>query len=129
MDISDLKILIAEDNRMNILLMRKLLAKWNISPDFSANGSEAVEAFKVKDYDLILMDIHMPIMDGYEASTIIRNFTDKEKATVPIIALTASVAMDVRNKITNAGIDDFVSKPFSPEELKAKLEQIALQKA
>ena len=129
MDISELKILIAEDNQMNILLMRKLLAKWNISPDFAANGSEAVEAFKIKDYDLILMDIHMPVMDGYEASIIIRNFTDKEKATVPIIALTASVAMDVRNKITDAGINDFVSKPFSPDELKAKLEQIALQKA
>lgn len=129
MDISDLKILIAEDNQMNILLMRKLLAKWNISPDFAENGSEAVEAFKIKDYDLILMDIHMPIMDGYEASTIIRNFTDKEKATIPIIALTASVAMDVRNKIADAGINDFIPKPFSPDELKSKLEQIAFQKA
>jgi len=129
MDISDLKILIAEDNQMNILLMRKLLAKWNITPDFAANGSEAVEAFKIKDYDLILMDIHMPIMDGYEASSIIRNFTDSQKAAVPIIALTASVAMDVRNKIAEAGINDFIPKPFSPDELKSKLEQIAFQKA
>lgn len=128
MDISNLKILIAEDNQMNTLLMRKLLAKWNIIPDFAVNGSEAIEAFKTKDYDLILMDIHMPIMDGYEASSIIRNYTDNQKAAVPIIALTASVAMDVRNKIADAGINDFISKPFSTEELKGKLEQIALLK-
>lgn len=128
MDISNLKVLIAEDNQMNILLMRKLLAKWNITPDFAGNGSEAVEAFKANDYDLILMDIHMPIMDGYEASTIIRNFNDDIKSKVPIIALTASVALDVRNKITSAGINDYVSKPFNPEELRAKLESISAVK-
>lgn len=128
MDISNLKILIAEDNQMNILLMRKLLAKWNIKPDFAANGSEAVAAFKVNNYDLILMDIHMPIMDGYEASKMIRSETDDVKAKIPIIALTASVALDVRNKINQAGINDFVSKPFNPDELRGKLEAIASEK-
>ena len=129
MDISSLKVLIAEDNQMNTLLMRKLLAKWNITPDFAGNGSDAVEAFKTNDYDLILMDIHMPIMDGYEASSIIRNYSDNVKSNVPIIALTASVALDVRNKIAEAGINDYVSKPFSPEELRGKLEEIALHKS
>jgi signal transduction histidine kinase/ActR/RegA family two-component response regulator len=128
MDISNLKILIAEDNQMNILLMRKLLAKWNIKPDFAANGSEAVAAFKINNYDLILMDIHMPIMDGYEASKMIRSETDDVKAKIPIIALTASVALDVRNKINQAGINDFVSKPFNPDELRGKLEAIASEK-
>ncbi|RZL50556.1 MAG: response regulator [Pedobacter sp.] len=128
MDISDLNILVAEDNQMNILLMRKLLAKWNIKPDFAANGAEAVDAFKVKNYDLILMDIHMPTMDGYEATSIIRGDADHIKSQIPIIALTASVALDVRNKITEAGINDFVSKPFNPEELRNKLEDIAVKK-
>ncbi len=128
MDISNLNILVAEDNQMNILLMRKLLAKWDIKPDFAANGSEAVEAFKAKNYDLILMDIHMPLMDGYEATAIIRADENKNKAEVPIIALTASVALDVRNKIAEAGINDFVSKPFNPEELRGKLEEIASRK-
>jgi signal transduction histidine kinase len=73
MNLSDLKILIAEDNLMNILLMRKLLSKWDITPDFAENGSEAIAAFEVKDYDVILMDIHMPIMDGYETTKIIRS--------------------------------------------------------
>lgn len=129
MDISSLKILIAEDNQMNTLLMRKLLAKWNISPDFAANGAEAVAAFETQHYDLILMDIHMPVMDGYEAAHLIRNHSDPAKSTVPIIALTASIALDVRNKLDEAGMNDYISKPFNTEELKNKLEAIALQKS
>ncbi|RYG15002.1 MAG: response regulator, partial [Chitinophagaceae bacterium] len=124
-DISGLKVLIAEDDQMNILLMRKLLAKWNLKPDFVNNGLEAVEYCKTNSYDLILMDIHMPKMDGYEATTIIRALDDKTKSEIPIIALTASVALDVRNKITEVGISDFISKPFKPTELRAKLEAIA----
>lgn len=127
-DISKLKILIAEDDQMNILLMRKLLAKWELSPDFVNNGLEAVEACKANTYDLILMDIHMPKMDGYEATTIIRSLDDKAKAELPIIALTASVALDVRHKILEVGITDFISKPFKPNELRAKLEAIANNK-
>jgi len=128
MDISALKILVAEDNQMNTLLMRKLLAKWNIVPDFATNGSTAVDAFKNNRYDLILMDIHMPVMDGYEAAQQIRGYHDKAKAQVQIIALTASLAADVRARITDAGINDFVSKPFDPAELRVKLEEIALLK-
>ncbi|MCY1246560.1 Response regulator receiver domain protein [compost metagenome] len=71
----------------------------------------------------------MPIMDGYEASSIIRNYDDHAKSTVPIIALTASVALDVRNKIANVGINDYVPKPFNPEELRGKLEEIASHKS
>ncbi|TCC86676.1 response regulator [Pedobacter frigiditerrae] len=128
MDISNLKILVAEDNPMNTLLMKKLLAKWDIKPDFAANGAEAVDAAKAKGYDLILMDIYMPIMDGYEATAIIRADEDKDKAQVPVIALTASVALDVRNKIAEAGINDFISKPFNQDELREKLEEIASRK-
>ncbi|RYF20945.1 MAG: response regulator, partial [Flavobacteriales bacterium] len=128
-DISMLKILIAEDDQMNILLMRKLLAKWNLQADYVNNGLDAVEAFKNKIYDLILMDIHMPKMDGYEATKIIRKLEDKTKALLPIIALTASVAVDVKNKIDEVGISDFISKPFKPNELRAKLEVIASKTA
>ncbi|RZJ75047.1 MAG: response regulator [Flavobacterium sp.] len=125
MNISNLSILVAEDNPMNTLLMKKLLAKWEITPDFAANGEEAVNFFSANHYDLILMDIHMPIMDGFEATTMIRNYSDELKAQTPIIALTASVALDAREKISQAGINDFVSKPFNPDELKEKLEEIA----
>ena len=125
MNISKLSILVAEDNPMNTLLMKKLLAKWEITPDFAANGDEAVQLFKINKYDLILMDIHMPILDGFEATAMIRNDTDQLKAQIPIIALTASVALDAREKISQAGINDFVSKPFNPDELRGKLEDIA----
>lgn len=125
MDISNLSILVAEDNPMNTLLMKKLLAKWNIIPDFSVNGLEAIEAFNNKDYNLILMDLHMPLMDGFEATAEIRRHPNQEKANTPIIALTASLDLDSTEKITYAGINDFVSKPFNTDELKQKLEEIA----
>ncbi|TKB97254.1 response regulator [Pedobacter cryotolerans] len=125
MNISSLSILVAEDNPMNTLLMKKLLAKWDITPDFAANGEDAVKLFSTNNYDLILMDIHMPILDGFEATALIRNDANQLKAKTPIIALTASVALDAREKIAQAGINDFVSKPFNPDELKEKLEEIA----
>lgn len=127
-DISNLKILIAEDNEMNTLVIKKLLHTWKITPHFAANGAEAVTAIESNDFDLILMDIHMPIMDGYEAALKIRALNHEKKAKVNIIALTASVALDVRNKVTDAGIDDFMSKPFNTAELRRKLEEVIIKK-
>jgi signal transduction histidine kinase/CheY-like chemotaxis protein len=119
-NISSLSILVAEDNAMNILLMKKLFSSWNIKADFAENGQVALEMAEIKFYDVILMDIHMPVMDGYEASKrILRFYEGKNKPA--LIALTASVANDVIQKIDNAGIDDYISKPFNPNELKDKL--------
>ncbi len=128
-DISNLSILIAEDNEMNTLVIKKLLATWKITPYFAVNGAEAVAAFENNYFDLVLMDIHMPIMDGYEAAMKIRALKDEKKAKVAIIALTASVAIDVRNKVTAVGIDDFMSKPFNAAELRRKLEEVIIRKA
>ncbi|MEJ5994507.1 ATP-binding protein [Pedobacter sp. Du54] len=127
-DISTLRILIAEDNEMNTLVMKKLLTNWKINPHFAINGAEALSAFENNDFDVVLMDIHMPIMDGYEAAMSIRRFKDPKKAKVTIIALTASVALDVRNKVAAAGIDDFMSKPFNTSELRRKLEEVIIKK-
>ena len=120
-DISWLNILVAEDNAMNILLMKKLLASWDIKADFALNGLEAYEMAKEKFYDIILMDIHMPVMDGYESSKKIISFYEDKPEAPYIIALTASVANDIYNKIKLAGLNDYVSKPFNPTELKNKL--------
>lgn len=120
-DITWLNILVAEDNAMNVMLMKKLLASWDVKADFALNGLEAYEMAKEKFYDIILMDIHMPVMDGYESSKMIISFY-KDKPEVPyIIALTASVANDIYNKIKFAGLNDYVLKPFNPTELKNKL--------
>ncbi|HEY1063478.1 MAG TPA: ATP-binding protein [Daejeonella sp.] len=120
-DISWLNILVAEDNAMNILLMKKLLASWDIKADFALDGLEAYEMARGKFYDIILMDIHMPVMDGYESSKMIISFYEDKPEAPYIIALTASVANDIYNKIKLAGLDDYVSKPFNPTELKNKL--------
>lgn len=120
-DITLLNILVAEDNAMNILLMKKLFSSWNVKADFALNGLEALEMAKEKFYDIILMDIHMPIMDGYESAKNIIAFYEDKPNSPWLIALTASVATDIQNKIKQAGLHDYVSKPFNPKELKSKL--------
>jgi signal transduction histidine kinase/CheY-like chemotaxis protein len=123
-DISELKILLAEDNMMNILFMEKLLGRWGITPDVAANGLEVLELMAQNYYDLILMDIQMPEMNGYEATIKIRELPDPVKAGIYIIALTASVSDDVHAKVLEAGMNDTLSKPFKPEQLYEKLQHV-----
>ncbi len=127
-DLSDLRILVAEDNSLNVLLMRKLFQSWGITADFVMNGSEALEKATESSFDVILMDIHMPVMDGYEASRQILNFYENREDKPWIIALTASVANDIHNKVTSAGLNDYISKPFNPVELKSRLGALSGQK-
>ena len=81
------------------------------------NGKIAVDKVIVEDFDVILMDLQMPEMDGYEAAKAIRSLPDIFKRSIPIIALTADVMLDVREKIISAGMDKFLTKPFQPDEL------------
>lgn len=123
-DVSELKILLAEDNMMNILYMEKLLSRWGITLDVAANGLEVMELITHHHYDLILMDIQMPEMNGYEATKMIRALPDPLKAGVYIIALTASISEDVHAKVVEAGMNDTLSKPFKPEQLHEKLQHV-----
>ncbi len=82
------------------------------------NGKLAVEAVKHENFDIVLMDIMMPIMDGYEASSNIRNLDDTIKKNIPIVALTAVVTGSVVEACSSAGIDRYLSKPFESEELR-----------
>ena len=120
-DLAGLKILIAEDNAMNRILLTKVLSKWNCSFTFALNGQEAVEKVVNKDFDLILMDLHMPVMDGYKASAAIRALEDPIQSAIPIIALTASVSANLSEKIKVCGMDGFVLKPFKLDDLFDKL--------
>ncbi|SEM93273.1 Signal transduction histidine kinase [bacterium A37T11] len=108
-----MRILVVEDNEISTILMRKLLDMWKAEAHFAENGLIALNKVKDTAFDIILMDIHMPVMDGFEASRAMRN----HGINTPIIALTASVAVDTQNKITKAGIDAYVIKPFKPNEL------------
>ncbi len=115
------KILIAEDNKVNTKVLLLLLAQYKFACDTVETGREAVEAAKRTHYNLILMDVHMPKMDGLEATQIIRQ---QEKATgghVPIIAVTALSSEDDKQKCLNAGMDDHISKPIDRDILYVKV--------
>ena len=108
------KILVAEDNIMNQHLIKHLLKTWGFEFDLVFNGIQAVEALKKQKYDLILMDIQMPEMDGHSATKVIRN---ELKSNVPIIAMTAHAMAGERQKCINNGMNDYISKPIQEEAL------------
>jgi CheY-like chemotaxis protein len=111
------RILMAEDNAINQRVGQLMLRKAGFDIDLVADGSEAVEAHKTLAYDVILMDCQMPIMDGFEASRLIRSMP---RHTQPvIIAVTANALVGERERCLNAGMDDYLSKPFLAEQLVA----------
>ncbi|EDM34956.1 sensory box histidine kinase/response regulator [Pedobacter sp. BAL39] len=120
-DLSKLRILLAEDHAMNIFFMRQLFKQWHIQADIVENGMEVINLLKEKNYDLLLLDLHMPVMDGWETVKNIREMNDPEKAEIYIIALTGSVSADIQERIVDAGMNDYLSKPFQMDDLKLKL--------
>ena len=123
-DLKGLKLLIVEDNPINVLLLEKLLSKWEIETVVAHNGQEALDKLLTRTFDGILMDIHMPVMDGYTATIAIRALSDPIKAGIPIIAITASVSNQLYAKITDVGMQDYINKPFQPNQLGKKLNQV-----
>ena len=119
-----LKMLIAEDNPVNVLLMKKLLSKWNIVPVIANNGQHVIEIAREGNFDIILMDLQMPIMNGFDAAMEIRKLPEAKKANTPIIALTAAALYDIEEQVLNAGMNDYVSKPFKPDELMEKIQNL-----
>jgi len=122
----NIKVLIAEDNPVNVLVIKKLLATRNITPVVVGNGLSAVKMLQENKFDLILMDLYMPDMDGFTAVRIIREMENTEKSQVPIIALTASVSEDVKMKVKESGMNDYLSKPFNPQVLFEKMEKLLM---
>ncbi|WP_257666659.1 ATP-binding protein [Parapedobacter tibetensis] len=119
-----LRILLAEDNPMSIVFMQKLLFKWQVSPDIAKNGQEVIDKLEQRVYDVVLMDLHMPVMNGIDATKYIRTMDDPNKSHVYILALTASVSDDIITGITQLGFDDYLGKPFRPNDLHHKLENV-----
>ncbi len=106
-----LKLLLVEDHDINIFVATSILAQWNIKPDLAHNGKEAIKALKQQKYDVVLMDIQMPVMGGIEATKIIRKDL---KLDVPIVALTANAIKTDVEKYLAVGMNDYISKPFEP---------------
>ncbi len=122
-NLKDVHILLVEDNDINQKIATKFLTKWGARLDYALNGKEAIKMASQGRYDIILMDLQMPEMDGYEAATLIRQMDDPYYQQVPIVALTASAMTDVREKVFSIGMTDFISKPFNPYELQNKIRQ------
>ena len=113
-------ILLVEDNVINAKVATIILQRLGHNVDTANNGREAVTAYSSGDYDLILMDMQMPVMDGLEATRQIRQLEDNEKWT-PIIALTANALKDDVERCVAAGMDAHLGKPINLEELQAVL--------
>jgi len=138
------RVLMAEDNQFNQKLALILLKKIGISPDVVCNGKEAVEAVRNKKYDLVLMDIQMPEMDGIEATKRIRNYESEirnenlkvknqkkisdSRLSIPIIAMTANATTQDREKCFAAGMNNYLSKPVQPEELFNAVKRVLSEK-
>ncbi|MGA7416253.1 MAG: response regulator [Bryobacteraceae bacterium] len=116
------RVLLVEDNATNLLLARRVLEKAGYWVEVAVNGREGVEAAKHQRFDVILMDVQMPVLDGCAASREIRRFPGWA-GRVPIIALTASVYSEDSRRCFEAGMDDFVGKPFRAGELAKKCQQ------
>ena len=122
-DIRGAKVLLAEDNKINQIVASELLDMLNVQVTIANNGMEAVEAVKKEDFDLILMDIQMPEMDGLTAVQVIRTMGKPGVDKLPILAMTANALDTDYQKSLEAGMDDHLTKPIDPEKLRIALEK------
>jgi PAS domain S-box-containing protein len=111
------RVLVAEDNKINFFVANKFLIGWGIIVTHAENGKLALDELEKKEFDLILMDLHMPVMDGLEATRIIRRSENQRIRDIPIVALTAAIMSENHDKIDDLNIDDYVLKPFKPHDL------------
>ena len=108
----NVRVLVADDNKVNLVLATQLLKRKHILFDTAANGQEAYDLFRQNRYDLVLMDLRMPVMDGFESTALIR----ESDAHVPVIALTASAFENEKERALASGFSGYLIKPFVPEE-------------
>lgn len=111
------KILVAEDNKINFFVANKFLVGWGVTVSHAENGQLALDKLETDDFDMILMDLQMPVMDGIEATRIIRKSENPRIKDIPIVALTAAIMSESHDKISDLNINDYVLKPFKPHDL------------
>ena len=122
-DLSKYNILVVEDNEINSLITTKYLESWGANVINANNGNEALTILKNYHVDLVLLDLFMPELDGYETTKSIRNLQNTIKAKTPIIAITASALKEVFDMAEKAGINEYMTKPFKPNELFEKIKK------
>jgi CheY-like chemotaxis protein/HPt (histidine-containing phosphotransfer) domain-containing protein len=117
------RVLLVEDNKMNQLVATRVLARLGFACDVANNGQEALDAIGARDYDAVLMDCQMPVMDGYEATRQLRAQELGGSPRLPVIAMTAAAMQGDREACINAGMDDYITKPIRPETVAEALER------
>jgi PAS domain S-box-containing protein len=123
--LQDMRILVVEDNKVNQKVAKGILNRLGFQCDIVENGQQALDILNEKVYDLVFMDIQMPVMDGLTASKAVRNQnTQIRRHDVPIVAMTAHAMKDSRQKCLDAGMDDFISKPIDPTEVLSVIERL-----
>ncbi|MCP9234999.1 ATP-binding protein [Lewinella sp. JB7] len=110
------RVLLVEDNETNAFLVSRYFRRWQVPFDLAPNGAEAIRHVQANHFDLILMDLRMPVMDGYEAATRIRKLSGP-RSEIPIVAFSASASFTISERMREARIDDFLLKPFDPARL------------
>lgn len=123
-DIKDLKVLLVEDNLINQKITLLTLSPYVRSIDTASNGKEALDKFGTTNYDLILMDIQMPVMSGLTAAEKIRALESSTNSHIPMIAITANAMIGDKEKCLAVGMDDYIAKPFQPTALVAKIKKV-----
>ncbi len=119
--LKDIRLLVVEDNPMNQKLIIKILELWDCHFEIASDGMMALEKTMEHKFDIILMDIHMPEMDGCETTSAIRANMDNKNQNSVIIALTAAALLEEKNRALQSGMNDFLTKPFSPKQLKMQM--------
>lgn len=122
-----MKVLAVEDNEVNQTLISKFLERRGIDVTLAENGLEAVKRAEQEQYDLVLMDIQMPVMDGYASTRNMRALSEHYER-VPIVAVTASMESEVRDLCREAGMDVVLLKPYTPDKLKKVPDELLLGK-
>jgi PAS domain S-box-containing protein len=124
-----IKVLLVEDNKINQVVALKFLHEWKCIVEIANNGLIALEMIEVGNYDVVLMDLQMPVMDGYTATRAIRENKNNKIKNIAIIALSASALGEIKTKARNFGMNDFITKPFNPPDLfKALIKQTIVRK-
>ncbi len=121
------RVLLMEDNAVNVLVATQFLKSWHVEVDVASNGVEGLQLMEQDRYDLVLMDLEMPVMDGFETTRHIRKASNEVNKHLPVIAITSSTSITARNKAREAGMNDFITKPFNPNELYKMLEKYVLK--
>ncbi|WP_345952553.1 response regulator [Mucilaginibacter sp. PAMB04168] len=120
----NISILVAEDNLVNQFMLTKMLRDWNVKVEIADNGHKVIDKLLANDYNLILMDTHMPEMNGYDAAKNIRVNFSEPKRSIPIISLSAATFEHEQQQALSAGMNDILAKPFQPHQLHEKIKRL-----